>query len=215
MILYRPTDGDARDTPLTWRPRTAFLMTQLGEPLPEPLREIRRAIERELRRIDYALVDADSQTTGKDFLLKIWEIGSALPLGIALLHEDMRPSAIANVFYELGMMQAYGKETLVVKTGAAAVPSDFVRTEYVPFDGEFKRSFRQFAASLQERADYYELMSAQLERNPLLAIDYLRRGFLLTGEERFQIRARELYSTAGLDERAVNSVETFLVSFAR
>jgi len=120
---------------------------------------------------------------------------------------------MANIFYELGWMQAYGKETIVVKAGSLAIPSDFVRTEYVPYDDHFERRFRSFVNELEERANYYIVISEQVERNPLLAIDYLRRAYLLTGDESLRKRAKDIFSSAGFEGRAKNSVETLLTSF--
>jgi hypothetical protein len=213
VIHYRPTDGDAQVTPLRARPRTCFLMTQLGGTVPPPLDEIRERLRRVLAAGEYDLVDADSVITGKDFLLKIWEMIVAVPLGIALLHEDMRPETIANVFYEMGLMQAYGKETLVVKTRGATVPSDFVRTEYVEYGPDFDARIGRFLAALDERATYYALIADQLEKNPLLSIDYLRRADLLTGDRAFTDRAVEIFEEAGVTGRAKNSVEMMLVNF--
>lgn len=45
MIYYRPTDGDPHDTPLRFRPRTCFLMTQMGGSIPPILSEIRAALK--------------------------------------------------------------------------------------------------------------------------------------------------------------------------
>jgi hypothetical protein len=169
VIYYRPTDGDPLTTPVRTRPRTCFLMTQLGGPVPPILAEIRSALLAALNEHGYRLVDADSLVTGKDFLLKIFEMIVAVPLGIAIIHEQMRPGTLANVFYELGMMQAYGKETLVIRT-----------------DGE---------------------------NNPLLAIDYLRRAYLLTGKRSLKRQATRIFDDAQLSNRAKNSVETLLIGF--
>ncbi|HXU43927.1 MAG TPA: hypothetical protein VN783_00260 [Thermoanaerobaculia bacterium] len=214
MILYRPTDGDVYTTPIRWRPKTAFLMAQLGGAVPPVVGEIRQRVESVLGENGYELVDADSVTTGKDFLLKIWQLVLSTPVGIAIVHEGISSSTMSNIFYELGWMQAYGKETIVVKAGNAAIPSDFVRTEYVPFDGNFDRRLRSFMKELTDRAEYYAIVAEQVERNPLLAIDYFRRAFLLTDDESLRERAREIYSASGLKDRAKNSVETLLTSFA-
>ena len=61
--------------------------------------------------------------------------------------------------------------------------------------------------SLPEQADHYELVADQLDRNPILAIDYLKRAFLISGEERLRQKATQLLDEAGLDDRAKNSVE--------
>ena len=213
MIFYRPTDGDVLSAPTKWRPRTAFLMAQLGGTVPDVVREIREATRKVLDSHSYELVDADSVTTGKDFLLKIWQLVLSVPVGIAIVHEGIPQPTMANVFYELGWMQAYGKETIVIKAGDVAIPSDLVRTEYVPFDAQFKRRFGSFVDGLQENASYYATLAEQLERNPLLAIDYLRRAYLLTGDKALRDRSREIFAASGLKGRAKNSVETLLSDF--
>jgi hypothetical protein len=213
MIYYSPLDGDPQVTPLRLRPRTCFLMTQLGGSVPPVVPEIRSAIREVLKEHAYSLVDADSAVTGRDFLLKIWEFIIAVPVGIAIIHEEMRPDTIANIFYELGLMQAYGKETLVIKTRDAHIPSDFVRTEYVEYGTNFKPRLRRFVGSLDERAAYYATVAEQVDRNPLLAIDFLRRAYLLSSEARLRQRAREFFDHAGIGDRAKNSVERLLVSF--
>jgi hypothetical protein len=213
MIYYSPIDGDPRVTPLRFRPRTCFLMTQLGSPVPPAVLEIRSALKEVLREQSYTLVDSDSSVTGRDFLLKIWEFIIAVPVGIAVVHEDMRTGTIANIFYELGLMQAYGKETLIIKTPGASIPSDFVRTEYVEYGTDFKPRVRRYLTSLRERATYYATVAEQIDRNPLLAIDFLRRAYLLTSEPRLQGRAREFFDEARIRGRAKNSVETMLVNF--
>jgi hypothetical protein len=188
-------------------------MTQLGGSIPPILSEIRSALASTLRTARFDLIDANSSITGRDFLLKIWEIIVAVPLGIAIIHEDMKPATVANVFYELGLMQAYGKETLVVKTKNAAIPSDFVRTEYVQYGADFQDRIQRFLRSLDERAGYYALVADQLENNPLLAIDYLRRAYLLTGDKSLKEDARAIFDKAQLTGRAKNSVEMLLVDF--
>lgn len=62
--------------------------------------------------------------------------------------------------------------------------NNLIRTEYVEYDSDFERRFRAFLESIQERADYYSVMAELVERNPLLAIDYLRRAYLLTGDRK-------------------------------
>lgn len=213
MILYRPTDGEIHPGPIRWRPRCAFVMAQLGGTVPSVVCETRATVVRLLGEYGYSAIDADSHTTGKDFLLKIWQLIVAVPLGIAIVHEGISSSTIANVFYELGWMQAYGKETIIVRAGDVAIPSDFVRTEYVPYDGHFERRFRAFLGGLKEQAGFYATLAAQVDRNPLLAIDYLRRAYLLTADEALRHRAREVYATAGVADRGKSSVEALLTSF--
>lgn len=73
--------------------------------------------------------------------------------------------------------------------------------------------FAKYLGSLQDQADHYELVADQLERNPVLALDYLKRAFLISGEERLRAAAQELIGTEGLDARAKNSVERLAAAF--
>ncbi len=93
------------------------------------------------------------------------------------------------------------------------MPSDLVRTEYVAFDDHFDTGFRKYLNSLQEQADYYELVADQLERNPVLALDYLKRAFLITGDNRLRASARALIGKEGLDAPAKNGVERLVAAF--
>ena len=120
---------------------------------------------------------------------------------------------MANIFYELGWMQAYGRETVVIKIGNVRFPSDLVRTEYIDMDEHFSRNLGNFILSLRSRAEYYETLAEQLEANPLLAIDYLRRAYLLTGNTRLRRRARQIFTDADLGNRARDSVERLMITF--
>ena len=111
------------------------------------------------------------------------------------------------------MAQALGKETLLVKSPGASVPSDFVRTEYVEFDERFDANFAAYLNTLQRQAEHYAVIAHELERNPVLAIDYLKRAFLITGDEGLRGRAQALLDDAGLDDRAKNSVEQLAAAF--
>jgi hypothetical protein len=218
VIYYRPTDGDPLTSSAPCRPRTCFLMTQLGKPVPEEIRRIRALLERTLARRDFGMVDANSVVTGRDFLHKIWELVVSVPVGIAILHEEMTTRTVANIFYELGLLQAYGKETLVIKTGGTRIPSDFVRTEYVEFTGseeEFARDLDGFMDTVDRKAEYCSHIADQLERNPLLSIDYLRRAYLITGDEAIQERVSGFVRSGGLASRAKNSVEMLAATFVK
>jgi hypothetical protein len=213
MIIYSPLDGEVLTTGITSRPRCCFLMTQLGDPVPEEVEAIRRSVSDLCRDGGYEVIDARTQVTGRDFLLKIWRMIASAPFAVGVCHEEIPFSAQANIYYELGVAQALGKETLLVKSPGARVPSDFVRTEYVEFGGGFDANFAAYLNTLREQAGHYERIADQLERNPVLAIDYLKRAFLITGDEGLRGRAQALLDDAGLDDRAKNSVEQLAAAF--
>jgi hypothetical protein len=209
MILYRPHDGDVHMNHIEYRPRTCFIMTKLGQPIPPEIENIRLELRKVLDRYQIAEIDADTVVTGKDFLMKIWNMIIAVPLGIAIINDEMSAQTLANIFYEIGLMQAYGKETLVIKTKKASVPSDFVRTEYIEYGTNFENQLEKYIHTFFELPLYYDSMADALENNPLLAIDYLRRAYLITGDNKYKLKKKS-YKKAVTQGRAKNSVEALI-----
>ena len=122
---------------------------------------------------------------------------------------------MANVFYEIGLMQALGKDTLIIREPRATLPSDLVRTEYVLYDSRFDDRIRVFLRRCLSSAEFFATVAEQMERNPLLAIDYYRRAFLLTGDEEYCMRTDELLKSREIGKRAKNSVEYLAAGFSR
>jgi hypothetical protein len=213
MFYHRPTDGYPHVAPVRLRPRSCFLMTApLDGSIPPVLPEIRVALRAVLRECGYRLLDADSVATEPDVMLGAWEAILGVPLGIVILHEEMQPGAVAGVFYALGLMQAHGMETLVIRTPAALMPSDFVRAEYVMYGADFKPRMRRFLSVLDDRAAFYATVAEQLHRDPLLAVDFLRRAYLITDDDAHRERALEQLDSSGLRGRARSSAAMLSVN---
>lgn len=213
MIIYNPLDGYPFVLPIPSQAKHCFLMTRLGNPVPPMVAEIRAAVEDCCRPFDYTVIDAQTKVTGRDFLLKIWRLIASAPLSVGVLHEDIPQPTQANIFYELGVAQGLGKETVIIKSPNSEIPSDFIRTEYIPFGDNFSNKFGAYLTSIHEQADYYELMADQLEKNPILALDYLKRAYLIKGDDRLKDKATIIVDDAGLEERAANSVELIAAAF--
>lgn len=167
-----------------------------------------------MSRNDYAVMDANSLITGKDFLLKIWNVLVSCPLAVAIVTKDLPHSTCGNIFYEIGLAHALGKETAVIKTKDATVPTDFVRTEYINYSPKLGDNLQKYLDSLFEYAQYYEKIADQLDANPLLAMDYLRRAWLITGKTSIKRKTRQIASDMKLGVRAKNSVEMLSSDFA-
>lgn len=209
MIYYNPTDNDVLTQWIRYNPRSAFIMTQLGGTIPEQLTLILNQIGEILANNEVSTMDANSLVTGRDFHTKIWKLALSAPIGIAVVSETMEQSTIANIYYEVGLMNALGKETLVIKTNEFRVPSDFVRTEYISYSENFERKFQNFLNQTFEQADYYGIMADNLEAKPLLSIDYLRRAFLITADEQFRTRALELLENHDFDEHNLLMIRSY------
>lgn len=168
-------------------------MTQLGGKIPKELKDIRDSLSKFLKSTNYRESDASSYVTGRDFLEKIWREITAVPIGIAILTNEMRPATIANIFYELGVLDALGKESVVIKSEAFEVPSDFIRTEYISFNADFDKNIKKFFDNVFEREQHYSLMSELLQNDLVLSIDYLKRAYLISGNLKYKIEAQRLF----------------------
>jgi len=213
MIRYNPTDSDPCTIPVKYLPKTCFVMTQSRKPVPENQVIIRQRLTRFLKAHGYNEIDAHSLLTGRDFLAKIWTMVFQVPIGIAIITRKTNRRTLANIFYEIGLLQACGKETLIIKTKDTAVPTDFIRTEYLNFDDDFEANLGRYFKFISSLREHFDVMAEQLENDPLLAIDYLRRAFLITGDNSYRQKAQSLYSRSRRGKRATNCVENLLVNF--
>lgn len=184
MINYNLIDGEVYSKKIKYRPKTCFIMTKLGEPIPPKINNMRRTVEKYLKDNKFTIIDASSEVTGRDYLFKISELILSVPLGIALISEELNLTTIANIFYEIGLLQALGKETLVIKTEESNIPSDLIRTEHIEYNRKFKKEINKYIKTYNELAGYYELLGCELIKNPIISIDYLKRSHLMTGESK-------------------------------
>lgn len=190
-------------------------MTQLGLPLPKKLKSIREALCIELKKRDFSDLDANSSIKGKDFLSKIWRQVLGVPMGIAIVTEDMKISTISNIFYEVGVLNALGKETIVIKSKEFIIPSDFIRTEYIEYDENFIVKINKFLDEIEELAEHYDLMADELEANPVLTIDYFKRAFLLNGDPIYFKKVRNLLTKETFDSQTRFGIKNFLATEKR
>jgi hypothetical protein len=187
-------------------------MTQIGKPIPRKAKKIRTILNQYLSEKDFKSIDAGNDITGKDFLDKIWDMILSVQIGVAIVTEEMSPKTLCNIYYELGLMQAMGKETVVIKTPNAEVPTDFIRTEYIELSSGLKSDINKFFDKLNEQAEHYAVMATELEQNPVLAVDYLRRAYLITSKPEYKNKAVEtIINCSNLGKQSHNIVKDFIM----
>lgn len=86
-----------------------------------------------------------------------------------------------NIYYELGLFNSHGKETIVIKTDDFDIPSDSIRTEYIPFNDNFNKKLKEFISSVLDRGIHYSDMADLISEDPILSFDYMRRAYLISG----------------------------------
>jgi hypothetical protein len=185
-------------------------MTQLGGDIPEGICSIRNSLSEILDQYGINEIDATTSTTGRDFLSKIWKKILGVPFGIAIVTSELKLGTIANIFYEIGILNALGKETIVIKSNDFQIPSDFIRTEYINFDKSFKTKISGFIRAVLELADYYDTIAENLENNPSLSIDYWRRAYLISGDFKYLEKARVLFLKNNFDNQTKLYIKNFL-----
>jgi len=185
-------------------------MTQLGLPIPDELQLIRTDLVIELSKRNIKELDANSYIKGKDFLSKIWRQVLAVPMGIAIVTKDMKISTISNIFYEIGVLNALGKETIVIKTKDFSIPSDFIRTEYIEYDDQFHDKINKFLDQVFDLADHFEIMGESLAANPILSIDYYKRAYLITGDTKYFRKTEEITDNRTFDIQSSHFIKDFL-----
>ncbi|HKJ80581.1 MAG TPA: hypothetical protein VJ954_01055, partial [Ignavibacteriaceae bacterium] len=179
------------------------------------INSIRQDLTTELSKRSIRELDANSYIRGKDFLSKIWRQVLAVPLGIAIVSKDMKVSTISNIFYEIGVLNALGKETIVIKSKDFSIPSDFIRTEYIEYDEKFSEKINKFLDQVFELADHYEIVGESLEANPILTIDYYKRAYLITGDPKYFRKTEEVIKGRKFDIQSNHFIKNFLTTEKR
>ena len=74
MLIYSPLDGEVLTTKIRSRPRCCFLMTQLGNPVPEGVEAIRRSVSDSCADGGYE-VKASVERPGRCLTARVWMTG--------------------------------------------------------------------------------------------------------------------------------------------
>ena len=144
--------------------------------------------------------DADASTGAKDFLERILGLIRGTGFTVAIFSEDTRATAMANIALELGFASMCGKPLVIVKSKAAAAPSDLTRTDWIEYDpadeARFRRKLEQALVELEEIAAFTEsLLEIAMDAPAMdcaIAFERASKAFLLTREARFLDSAEEI-----------------------
>jgi hypothetical protein len=211
-LLFSPIDQEELRNIYPPRPRGAFLMLSLAE-LVAPGEEtmVRIACEALDARRFVAVTAGDVRRTS-DFLHKIIDLIRGTGFSIAIFSDRTPAKTLANIFFEIGVALVLGKPVQLVWTardiGRSAVPSDFVRTEWIRYTvGEEDRLRRELGSAIdaiEQGATYYrqigDIALDAPEPDLELAFERYKQAILISGNredrERIEmVRERLMEST--------------------
>ena len=199
-LVFSPLSEDTLLTaPRTLFPGYAFVMRQIGNP--PALDEVMASFVHEVFEArGVRMKDADASTGAKDFLERILGLIRGTGFTVAIFSEDTRNTAMANIALELGFASMCGKPIVIVKSKAAAAPSDLTRTDWIEYDpsdaSRFRLKLNQALDEIEEIAAFTELLlDTAMDATSMdcaIAFERASKAFLLTKQPRFLDRAEEI-----------------------
>jgi hypothetical protein len=169
-------------------------MSTSGEGIAAVEREMLDVVSARLAAHRFEPISAADVHATKDYLEKIIQTVRGCGFGVAVFSRFTPADTMGNIFFEVGQCNLFGKPVVLVKTDDTKVPSDFVRTEWVTYDGandsklsaELDKAFTE----MNELSDYYETLGnlafEAREFDAELAFERYRQAFLINGSSRLQ-----------------------------
>jgi hypothetical protein len=192
-LVFSPISEDTLLTaPRSLFPRYAFVMRQIGHP-PAVDEAMAAIVKQVFDHRGIGMKDADASTGQKDFLDRILGLIRGTAFTVAIFSEDTRQTAMANIALELGFASMCGKPLVIIKSKAAAAPSDLTRTDWIDYDAadepRFRTKLNQALDELDELAGFTEsLLEVAMDAPAMdcaVAFERASKAFLLTKEARF------------------------------
>jgi hypothetical protein len=190
-LIFSPLSEDVLESPFESKPRRAFMMLHSGQTISPTERKMERVIFDCLRRFRHPVEKAVTPGGTKDYLEKIIQTIRGCGFGVALFSESTPAPTLANIFFEIGLCGLLGKPVILVKSVEAQIPSDFVRTEWLTYQGgdtkKLKKDFESSLKGIIALAGFYEKLgdlavSAQTV-DIELAFERYKQALLIAGSQ--------------------------------
>ena len=140
-LIFSPVDLSELRGPFRPRPRSAFLMLQLGGTISSSEVRIKELVARSLLARNIEAVTAAAVPGTGDYLQKIVDLIRGCGFGFAIFSDLTPARSLANIFFEVGVAGVLGKPVQLPLAGPAPPPSDFVRTEWIRYDDAHEARF--------------------------------------------------------------------------
>lgn len=158
-MIICPNAGDECDKLIRYIPKSAFLIISYpkkNEKGYKEITEIEKRIEMILEKNDFSLEIAKKKLSPRSMLCKICEYIQATSFSIAIYTSGTPNRSIPNIFYEIGIAQAFGKSVYLINDEHTKRPSDLIGLEWVTIEkiSDLDQKFDDIFNGLK---DFFEL----------------------------------------------------------
>jgi hypothetical protein len=220
-MIICPLSQDECSKRIILRPKTAFLMTPSKTKRNDALKRVISRISSELQRQGFDFLDGCSLVELGGTVCKICSTMQGCAIGIGFYHPDIQADAVSNIFWEMGMLQGWGRPALLVATKKEDLPSDFTGESCIFYEdnNRYISKFRDLLTGFKEREKYYvEILADEAIRTADYekAIKYYQEAYLISGNRQILNKMRRLKKDLEarrlpikLRKRLINTIDTF------
>lgn len=155
-MIICPLTSDECNKLITPFPRTVFIMSPSKEKTTPESSRIIENIKSVLTKHSLKYIEGTMLVDYGDYLCSICRHILGCTFGIAIASIDIPRPTLCNIFWEMGLMEGFGKPVVLFLDKSINLPSDFTRTFAIFFDRRnYSRKFSSLLRKLKERRSYY------------------------------------------------------------
>ncbi|HTT80563.1 MAG TPA: hypothetical protein VMF86_12870 [Stellaceae bacterium] len=213
-IVFSPVDGKELDSHYAPRPRHAFLMLHSGDAVSAIEQEMATAVRASLTDLRFIPIAATDIPATGDFLSKIVDLIRGCGFGVAIYSDQTPSRTLGNIFFEIGISHLLGKPVQLLVAGRNPTPSDFVRTEWLPYDQADRNAsiakLRDSLKAIEQQAEqFFKLGEVMMEADVIdyeLAFERFKQAVLISGHEEARQRIALLAGQLGSSSATQSSM---------
>ncbi len=180
-----------------------------------------------VKRIGLVPLDGCGVIELGDTLCNICSTMQGCAMGIGFFHPETPHDALSNIFWEMGVLQGWGRPVLLVATKKADLPSDFTRDFCIFYETNprYIKDFTELVKRIKERERYYTdrladeaIQTADYEKS----MKYYQEAFLISGNRKILSKIRKLkriiqpkHISQDLKVRLISGIDSFLADASR
>ena len=205
-MIICPLSRDECSKRIILQPKTAFLMTPSKAKRNDALKRVISRISSELRRQGLDSLDGCSLVELGGAVCKICSTMQGCAIGIGFYHPDIPVDALSNIFWEMGMLQGWGRPALLVANKKEDLPSDFTGEFCIFYENNnrYISKFKELVIGFKGQVKYYvEILADEAIKTTDYekAIKYYQEAYLISGNRQILNRMSKLKED--LEERRV------------